>query len=73
VHFGPAPRDAAAQCPGLDVIAYCRAGGVRGPGRLAAPSELVAIQGRKELLIDAYKLPVPKLSLLAKLTIQKFF
>jgi hypothetical protein len=60
-------------CPGLDVTAFCHAGGVRGPGRLPAPSELLAVQGRKELMIDVYKLAVPKLSLLAKLAIPKFF
>jgi hypothetical protein len=61
------------QCPGLAVTAFCRpSAGRRFEGR-PVPSELLAVQGRKELQIDVYDLPITKLSLLAKLAIPKFF
>jgi hypothetical protein len=59
-------------CPGLGV-AFCAVAVVRVPDESTGQSRLTAIQGRKELMVSAYKLPFPKIERLAKMAISHFF
>lgn len=60
-------------CPGLTITAFCVPAGKRRFEGRPVPNEFFAVQGRRELAIYAYKLPLPKLSLLAELAIPAFF